>query len=144
MKTSLLPIAFAAMLVSVAAHRSHAELVVVNGDFQDLTGLTAQGGGWYNGTPTGWTGVPASTFSVLNTGSSGYAANPSQLASMSPSFIPLWQTVGTVDATGPVTLKFDIVSLNNSAVNLAAAIWPNSAFSGVLATTTYTPTAPSS
>jgi hypothetical protein len=37
--------------------QASAGLIVTNGDFEDLTGLTAQGGGWYSGVPAGWSGI---------------------------------------------------------------------------------------
>jgi hypothetical protein len=37
--------------------QASAGLIVTNGDFEDLTGLTAQGGGWYDGVPAGWSGI---------------------------------------------------------------------------------------
>ena len=35
--------------------RGYAQLAVVNGDFTNLIGLTPYGGGWWAGTPNGWT-----------------------------------------------------------------------------------------
>lgn len=125
------------VLTLLTPHSAIAALVVTNGNFSDVTGLTAQGGGWYQGVPVGWTGN-SSAFAVFDFGAGSFAANPSVLSSLSSGFLPLWQTVGTVDATGPVTLKFDLVSLNGSPVDVAAAIWPNSSFTGTLASTSYT------
>jgi len=113
MKTSLLSIAFAAMLVSVAAHRSQAELVVTNGNFQDLSGLTPLGSVWYGGVPTGWTGLDASfTVRELDPASSGnYAANLNTLTRTTPTFVPLYQAVGTLPSTSVISLTFELIPL---------------------------------
>jgi hypothetical protein len=113
MKTSLLSIACAAMLVSVAAHRSQAALVVTNGNFQNLSGLTPLGGVWYGGVPTGWTGVNTNfTVRELDPAPSGnYAANLNALTSTNPTFSPLYQAVGTLPSTSIVSLTFELIPL---------------------------------
>ncbi len=88
---------------------SHAQLLVTNGNFQNLTGLTNLGGGWYGGVPTGWTGVNA-TYTVLNQ-SGNYVANLNALTTTSPSFAPLYQAVGTVASTGIISLTFEHIHL---------------------------------
>lgn len=112
MKTFLLRIAFAAMLVSVAAHRSQAALVVTNGNFQDLTGLTQAAAVWWNGVPTGWTGVNASfTVRELDPAPSGnFAANLNTLTTTSP-FVPLYQAVGTLTSEAIVSVTFEFIPL---------------------------------
>jgi len=124
MKTSLLSIAVAIMLVSVTAHHAHAELVVTNGNFQDLTGLTALGGVWYGGVPAGWTGVNANyTVRELDPAPSGnYAANLNTLSSASPSFIPLYQAVGTLSSQAVVSVTFELIPLITP-TNMSAGIF---------------------
>jgi len=90
-KSSLLSAAFAAMLVLVAADRSQAQLIVQNGDFQDLTGLTVDAPGLWFG------GVPVANLNVLST--------------TSP-FVALRQAVGTLDSTGIITLSINITDLS--------------------------------
>jgi hypothetical protein len=102
----------AALLVAVSAHRSQAELVVTNGNFQNLTGLTALGGVWYGGVPTGWTGVNASfTVRELDPAPSGnYAANLNALTTTTP-FQALYQGVGTLPSTSIISLSFELIPL---------------------------------
>jgi len=113
MKTTFLSIAFAAMLVSVAAHRSQAALVVTNGNFQDLSGLTALGGVWYGGVPTGWTGVNTNyTVRELDPAPSGnYAANLNTLTTTTPTFQALYQAIGTMPSTSVASLTFELIPL---------------------------------
>lgn len=113
MKSTLLSIACAITLVAVGAHRSHAELVVTNGNFQDLSGLTALGGVWYGGVPTGWTGVNANyTVRELDPAPSGnYAANLNTLTTTSPSFQPLYQAIGTLPSQAIVSMTFELIPL---------------------------------
>ncbi|MEI6240651.1 MAG: PEP-CTERM sorting domain-containing protein [Planctomycetia bacterium] len=122
MKTkSILSLAYTLVFVAVVGPAS-AGLIVANGDFQDLTGLTAQGGGWYEGVPAGWTGINA-TYTVYDTGSA-VVANLSQLASngSSPSLF-LSQSVGTTDVTGNVTLTFDLPGTFGAAYSVGAGIY---------------------
>jgi PEP-CTERM motif len=99
----------ATVLLLAAVHRSEAQLVVQNGDFQNLTGLTDLGGGWYSGVPTGWTGVNTN-YTVLNQ-SGNYVANLNTLTTTSPSFAALYQAVGTLATTGIVTVNFELIPL---------------------------------
>jgi hypothetical protein len=115
MKTSLLSTVFAAILVLMTAHRSQAQLIVQNGDFQDLTGLSVNVPGvWYGGVPAGWAGNNGN-FSVreLNPGSptGDYVANLNVLSVTSPSFVALRQAVGTLDSTGIITLSINVTDL---------------------------------
>ena len=61
------------MAFSIPAE-SRGALSLVNADFQDSTGLTNLGGGWYGGVPAGWTGVNGD-YSVMNWNSGNLAAN---------------------------------------------------------------------
>ena len=89
--------------------QANAALTITNGDFQDLTGLTAQGGGWYNGVPTGWSSnTTALTYNVLDWNSGNFAANLQTLSTPSP-FRPLYQSAGLLDSAGIVSLSFDIL-----------------------------------
>ena len=89
--------------------QANAALTITNGDFQDLTGLTAQGGGWYNGVPTGWSSTtPALTYNVLDWNSGNFAANLQTLSTPSP-FRPLYQSAGLLNSASIVSLSFDIL-----------------------------------
>ena len=99
----------ATVLLLAAVHRSQAQLTVQNGDFQNLAGLTNLGGGWYGGVPTGWTGLNA-TYTLLDQ-SGNYVANLNTLTTTSPSFVPLYQAVGTLATAGIVTLNFNLIPL---------------------------------
>ena len=137
-----------AVLSIAPLHQSRAELVVSNGNFQNTSGLTPTAGapGWYNGVPVGWSSSTASlTFNVINWNSGNFAANLQTLGTPSP-FAPLYQSVGTLDSTGDVTLTFNILGF--SATYVAAAAIYNATPGGsptttwaVLATATYDQTA---
>jgi PEP-CTERM motif len=122
MKTkSILSLAYSLVFVAVVGPAS-AGLIVTNGAFEDLTGLTAQGGGWYNGVPAGWNGINT-TYTVDNTGSA-VVANLGQLAgdgSSTASFLS--QSVGTTDFTGNVTLTFDLPGTFGTGYNVGAGIY---------------------
>lgn len=113
MKSALLSMAFAITLCAVGAHRSHAALVVTNGNFQDLSGLTALGGVWYGGVPTGWTGENANyTVRELDPAPSGnYAANLDTLTVTTGTFIPLYQAIGTLPSQAIVSVSFEVIPL---------------------------------
>ena len=89
--------------------QANAALTITNGDFQDLTGLTAQSGGWYAGVPTGWSSnTTALTYNVLDWNSGNFAANLQTLSTPSP-FRPLYQSAGLLDSASIVSLSFDIL-----------------------------------
>ena len=89
--------------------QANAALTITNGDFQDLTGLTAQGGGWYNGVPTGWSSTtPALTYNVVDWNAGNFAANLQTLSTTSP-FRPLYQRAGLLNSASIVSLSFDIL-----------------------------------
>jgi hypothetical protein len=122
--------------------QANAAVLVTNGNFSDLTGLTYEGGPWYSGVPSGWSSSKAdTTYSVKYTGNPSpgvftYAANLSQLSVTSPSFASLNQSVGTTDFTGAVTLKFDLADFTLPSTNweVGAAIYTNN-FGTLLANT---------
>ena len=98
-----------ALVLLCLGGQANAALTITNGDFQDLTGLTAQGGGWYNGVPTGWSSTtPALTYNVLDWNSGNFAANLQTLSTTSP-FRPLYQSAGLLDSASIVSLSFDIL-----------------------------------
>ena len=101
---------------------SPAAVSILNGDFQDLSGLVGTPGapGWYNGVPAGWTGN-SSSYNVVNWNSGNYAANVQTLGPASP-FIPLYQSAGLLDSAGTVTLSFNILGFSGT-YGMAAAIY---------------------
>lgn len=78
-------------------------LKVVNGDFGDLSGLTAAGGGWYGGVPHGWDSTAKNTrYSVWSGGgNTPPVCNLSQLGF-------LLQEAGTLTEAADVVLEFDV------------------------------------
>jgi len=116
-------------------------LAVFNGDFSDLTGLTLTyeaptGETWYSGVPLGWTYAnPANQtgYSVRDADPGDWAANLSVLGVAYAGFYPLTQLVGTTQATGDVTLSFDLVKpVNENRVAVGAALY-NAADGTILA-----------
>ena len=123
-KSIIIPqLLIAALFCLVVPQRSTAALSLTNGDFQDLTGLTNQGGGWYAGVPAGWSSSTASlTFNVIDYSSGNLGANLQTLGPSSPSFTPLYQSLGLLPSTGNVTLSFNILGLSTN-YGMAAAIY---------------------
>lgn len=102
-------------VLSFTGTSARAQLIVTNGDFQDLTGLSTDIPGlWYGGVPAGWTGVNGN-FSVreLNPGSptGDYVANLNVLSKTSP-FEALRQAVGTLSSAGIITLSLNVTDLS--------------------------------
>jgi len=115
-KSLILPIAFAAIFVLAAAHRSQAQLIVQNPGFNDLTGLSTDIPGlWYGGIPAGWAGND-SAFTVREfdpvSPTGNYVANLNTLSKTTPDFIALRQAVGTLDAAGIITLSINVIDLS--------------------------------
>ena len=117
MNTSKSTAFFLALLcvLSFTGTSARAQLIVTNGDFQDLTGLSTDIPGlWYGGVPAGWTGVNGN-FSVreLNPGSptGDYVANLNVLSKTSP-FEALRQAVGTLSSAGIITLSLNVTDLS--------------------------------
>jgi len=92
-----------AALFGIASSNALA-LTVANGNFSDLTGLIDQGGGWYNGVPTGWTSTINNPAYAVT--ASGYG-NPAPAANLN-TISPLRQNMGTSSVASVVTLTFDI------------------------------------
>jgi hypothetical protein len=134
MKTKSLLTLTCALGLFCLGGQANAALLVTNGNFSNLTGLTFVGGGWYSGVPTGWSSnKPDTTYSVLLTGDT-YVANLAQLTRTSPAFNALTQNVGTTDYFGDVTLKFDMSTFPNSPDwQVGAGIYSNN-FGSLLAT----------
>jgi hypothetical protein len=124
--------------------QANAALIVTNGDFSNLAGLTSPGAPWYSGVPTGWnTDFTNTIYTVEYTGNPSpgvytYIANLSQLSSVSPTFAALNQSVGTTAFTGDVTLTFDLTGFNGAINRVGAAIYQGPAFNAVLANQEYT------
>ena len=106
-------LAVAAFVLVSASERAGAQLSLTNGNFQDLSGLTQAASVWWNGVPTGWTGLNAGfTIRELDPAPSGnFAANLNTLTSAGPTFSPLYQAVGTLSTAGIVTLRFELIPL---------------------------------
>ena len=118
-------------------------LALYNGGFQDLTGLTPQPGaaGWYQGIPAGWSSSTGNlNYNVINWNEGNLAANVQTLGPASP-FAPLYQSGGSTDTSGTVTLTFNILGFSAS-YGMAAAIYEatpggSPATWTILATATY-------
>ena len=120
---NLLPALIVSIGLCAAADSAKSQLVLTNGDFQDITGLTDQGGGWYAGVPAGWSSSTTSlTFNVINYSSGNLGANLETLGPSSPTFTPLYQSVGLLPSTGDVTLSFNILGLSPN-YGMSAAIY---------------------
>lgn len=106
-----IPSSFLAIGLALAiTTESRAALSLVNADFQDTTGLTFLGGGWYSGVPTGWTGVSAD-YGVVDWNSGNLVANLNVVGPGGDPFRPLYQSAGLLDSAAVVSLSFDIISL---------------------------------
>ena len=125
MKTkSILSLACALVLLCLGG-QANAALTITNGDFQDLTGLTAQPGapGWYQGVPAGWSSSTTNqNYNVVNYSSGNIGANIETLGPISPSFAPLYQNAGLLDSAGKVTLTFNVLGLS-AEYSMVAAIY---------------------
>jgi MYXO-CTERM domain-containing protein len=114
-----IPAAIAAVSLSSTAF---AALTVVNGDFQNTSGLWSLGGGWYGGVPVGWQGRTGTNYTVGDPLSNGnLVANTEQLSSPGP-FQPFYQDLGILDAESTITLSFDF-SHWGTGPRMGAAIW---------------------
>lgn len=92
-------------------------LKVVNGDFGDLSGLTAGANGWHAGVPRGWKSESADTTYAVNdqSGPSAPVCNVSVLGF-------LLQEVGTLTEAADVVLNFDVSAPWPTGANLGAAL----------------------
>jgi hypothetical protein len=126
----VLPTVIISIGLFTAADSAKAQLLVQNGNFQDVTGLTDQGGGWYSGVPAGWSSSTTSlTFNIINYSSGNLGANLQTLGPSTPTFTPLYQSVGLLPSTGDVSLSFNILGLS-ATYGMAAAIYDASSGTG--------------
>lgn len=93
------------------------ELTLVNGDFGDLSGLTAGANGWHAGVPRGWRSESKDTTYAVHdqAGPSAPLCNVSVLGF-------LLQDAGTLAETSDVVLNFDVTSPWPTGANLGAAL----------------------
>ncbi len=122
----LLPALIVCIGLCAAADSAKSQLVLTNGNFQDLTGLTPQPGnpGWYQGVPAGWTGFTGNpNFNVIDYSSGNIAASLQTLSSLSAPFTPLYQSIGSLGSTATITLDFTILALNANPLGVGAAIY---------------------
>jgi hypothetical protein len=93
------------------------QLKVVNGDFGDLSGLTAGENGWHAGMPRGWQSESKDTTYAVND-----QAGPSSPVCNVAVLEFLLQEVGTLTEAADVVLNFDVTSPWPSGANLGAAL----------------------
>lgn len=111
-----------ALVLLCLGGQANAALTIINGDFQDLTGLTVTTTGWYRGVPAGWTGYTGNLgYNVINWNSGNLGANIQTLGPSAP-FAPLYQSAGLLDSAGKVTLTFNILGLSPN-YGIAAGIY---------------------
>jgi hypothetical protein len=117
MKTkSFLSLTCALVLLCLGG-QANAALTIINGNFQDLTGLSAtpSAPGWYNRVPFGWSSSTSNlSYNVINWNAGNLAANIQTLGPTSPSFAPLYQSAGLLDSAGKVTLTFNILGFSGT------------------------------
>ena len=112
-----------ALVLLCLGGQANAALTIINGDFQDLTGLTLTTTGWYRGVPTGWSSATGDLgYNVIDWNAGNLAANIQTLGPISPSFAPLYQSAGLLDSAGKVTLTFNILGLSGT-YGMAAGIY---------------------
>ena len=111
-----------ALVLLCLGGQANAALTIINGDFQDLTGLTLTTTGWYRGVPTGWSSATGDLgYNVINYNSGNLGANIQTLGPSAP-FAPLYQSAGLLDSAGKVTLTFNILGLSGN-YGIAAGIY---------------------
>lgn len=91
-------------------------LKVVNGDFSDLSGLTAGNDGWYGGLPNGWRGSDSGYAVHAKKGATPPTCNPSTLGFFR-------QNAGMVAGDSDVVLSFDVSEPWKPEAVLKAAIY---------------------
>ena len=113
-----------ALVLLCLGGQANAALTIINGDFQDLTGLTVTTTGWYRGVPTlaglAYTGDLG--YNVIDWNAGNLAANIQTLGPTSPSFAPIYQSAGLLDSAGKVTLTFNILGFSGT-YGIAAGIY---------------------
>ena len=119
-----------AAFLMLSSGQSKAALTIINGDFQNLNGLTELGGGWYNGVPDGWSSSSTNlNYNVINYSFGNLGANLQTLGPSSPTFTPLYQSAGLLESTGNVTVSFNILGLSPT-YGMGAAIYDASSGTG--------------
>ena len=121
-----------AAFLMLSSGQANAALTIINGDFQDLTGLTPQpsGPGWYQGVPAGWFSSTTNlNYNVIDYSSGNLGANLQTLGPISPTFTPLYQSAGLLESTGNVTLSFNILGFSPT-YGMGAAIYDTSSGTG--------------
>ena len=74
-----------ALVLLCLGGQANAALTIINGDFQDLTGLTLTTTGWYRGVPAGWTGYTGNLgYNVIDWNAGNLGANIQTLGPASP------------------------------------------------------------
>ncbi len=117
---------------SVTSQVAQVVSTVVNGDFSDLTGMTANGN-WYGGVPLGWTLVSGSSDYTVNI---GVGATP-PIFNLDGKTVT--QTLGTLTNVSDVVVSFTLSQPFNAAATTADAFLMNGA--AVLASGRYAFTA---
>ncbi len=111
-----------ALVLLCLGGQANAALTIINGDFQDLTGLTLTTTGWYRGVPTGWSSATGNLgYNVIDWNAGNLGANIQTLGPASP-YAPLYQSAGLLDSAGKVTLTFNILGLSGT-YGMAAGIY---------------------
>jgi hypothetical protein len=130
------------LLATSSAQLSEDGLTVINGDFNDLTGLQEQADGWYSGVPAGWTSQRDADGPVTHSirrETGDLVANVSTLSQTKPSFVAFEQEVGRLEAPGEVTLTFEVKEpWHGHPFYLGAAIYDSLATTYALATGGFT------
>jgi autotransporter-associated beta strand protein len=94
---------------------------VVNGDFNDRSGMTNTTAQWFGGFPPGWSGGNNSAYAVVSLNGATYA-NLGELTSASP-FNPITQEVATVGVTTDVRLTFTLTNLQTAPSTVGVALY---------------------
>ena len=111
-----------ALVLLCLGGQANAALTIINGDFQDLTGLTLTTTGWYRGVPTGWSSATGDLgYNVIDWNAGNLGANIQTLGPASP-YAPLYQSAGLLDSEGKVTLTFNILGISGT-YGMAAGIY---------------------
>lgn len=127
-RSLLLVPAFGVLAFGSAAAAEGEALVVTNGDFSNMEGLSPlQQPGWYTGVPAGWTAAPprdqdSRFYTVRNMGATGFAANLHALSRIKPEFHAFKQELGVLAEMSDVTLTFDTVGFKEEEFWMGAAI----------------------
>ena len=121
-KSKCLSLTLAIVMIFSTAYQSQSAPSLLNGNFQDLTGLTLTTTGWYRGVPTGWSSATGDLgYNVIDWNAGNLGANIQTLGPASP-YAPLYQSAGLLDSAGKVTLTFNILGLSGTS-GMAAGIY---------------------